>query len=120
LNKGGLSYVSVPNRFGLKDQHFHLYFINWMPRSWSDKFISIFGKHKNYSGDTGHQRLSEMHYYTFRQIKKFFEGLGFKVIDIREEKINRIKGIKRIIVRLAYSFLKLWYFDSFHLLLEKK
>lgn len=120
LKPGGKVYVSVPNRFGLKDQHFGLYFVNWMPRSWSSKFISVFGKHKDYKGDTGHQRLEEMHYYTYGQVKTFFDQFDFTVIDIRQEKINKMSGIKKIFTRAVYRFLKPWYFDSFHVLLIKK
>ena len=43
LIPGGSVYLSVPNRFGLKDQHFHLYGVNWLPRSLADLYINIFG-----------------------------------------------------------------------------
>lgn len=82
-------YVSVPNRFSLKDQNFNLYFVNWLPRSFSDTFISIFGKYKDYSGGTGHQRLKDMYYYTFSTVRDLFESFGSKAFDIRELKIRK-------------------------------
>lgn len=121
LQPAGLAYVSVPNRYGLKDQHFNLYFVNWLPRHLSEIFISIFGKHKNYDGNNGLQRLSDMHYFSYRKAKKFFESLGFVVRDIRANKIEkRFKGLKKVVIKIVYTFLKPWYFDSFHFLLEKK
>jgi ubiquinone/menaquinone biosynthesis C-methylase UbiE len=121
LKDGGGVYMSVPNRFGLKDQHFHLYFLNWMPRSWAHVLIGALGKHKNYSGDAGVQRIDQMHYYTLKSIKKLVSECGLKARDIREEKI---KGkTKNPIVRLfcvfLYNIAKHIYLNSFHLLLEK-
>lgn len=121
LKSGGMVYISVPNRFGVKDQHFNLYFVNWLPRSISDLFISVFGKHKVYNNSAGLQRLSEMHYYTYPQAKIFFESTGFIVHDIREIKIN--KKFKNKIIKFPitcfYRFLRFFYFDSFHFLLKK-
>lgn len=119
LSDNGLVYISVPNRFGIKDQHFNLYFVNWIPRSVSDLYISLFSKHKDYTGDTGHQRLSQMHYNTFGGSKRLFEKYGFKVSDIRSIKIDKYKGIKYLITSIAYRLLRPWYFDSFHFLLKK-
>lgn len=121
LKEGGKVYISVPNRFGLKDQHFNLYFVNWLPRSWSNTFISLFGKHKDYSGENGLQRLDQMHYYTYSRAKKFFESIGFTVSDIRENKIRmKFKNIflKKVIL-VGYKFFRFFHFDSFHILLVK-
>ena len=80
LKPGGQVYISAPNRFSFKDQHFHLYFINWLPRFMSDVFISIFGKHKDYSQKSaGLQSLKEMHYYTYGQINKLAQLFDFSV-----------------------------------------
>lgn len=120
LASGGLIYISVPNRFGLKDQHFGLYFVNWLPRSWSDYFISIFGQHKDYTGDTGHQRLRDMHYYTFRSARRLFVSLGFQATDLRILKIKRrFPGLIGYLILVVYYCLRPWYFDSFHFLLTK-
>lgn len=122
LKPGGLIYMSVPNRYGIKDQHFNLYFVNWLPRRLSDSFVSLFGKHKSYSGEAGLQKLSEMHYYTFRSSKKFIGSLDFFVSDIRTQKIEKMYSSKIYcrIITLAYLCLRPFYFDSFHLLLGKK
>ncbi|MDO8183814.1 MAG: class I SAM-dependent methyltransferase [bacterium] len=121
LAPGGYVYLSVPNRFGLKDQHFHLYGVNWLPRFWSDLYINLFGRHKNYESQAaGVQRLSEMHYYTFNQITNLVIQLGFEVEDIRAKHLRRrFFGLWFYLVYPFYRLLRPWYFDSFHLLLHK-
>ena len=118
LKPSGQAYISVPNRFSFRDQHFHLYFINWLPRFTSDIFISIFGKHKDYSDQSaGLQRLKDMHYYTYGQMNKLAKSFGFTVKDIREEKIKKIS--KSIFLLPIYRIIRTIYFDSFHLILTK-
>jgi ubiquinone/menaquinone biosynthesis C-methylase UbiE len=120
LKSGGLAYVSSPNRFGIKDPHYHLYFINWLPREFSGFFVWLSGKSKDDSKNKGLQKLSEMHYYTFQGAKEFFDKNGFDADDIKELKIKgRYIGIKKIIIMISYKLLRPWYFDSFHFLIKK-
>ncbi|TSC93687.1 MAG: group 1 glycosyl transferase [Candidatus Berkelbacteria bacterium Licking1014_85] len=118
---GGRAYVGVPNRFGLKDAHFHLWFVNWLPRSWCNGFITLFGKHKDYNGPAGRQNLKDMHYYTFGQIKKILNDNAFEVTDIREKKIKNY--FKNTLFSLPFIFFyriyRLFFSDSFHLFLKK-
>jgi 2-polyprenyl-3-methyl-5-hydroxy-6-metoxy-1,4-benzoquinol methylase len=119
LRPQGKAYLSVPNRFGLRDQHFHLYVINWMPRSWAHALIGMLGRHKDYSGKAGRQSLRDMHYYTYGAIQKFCREKGFAVTDIRILKIKRVYGPLSFFLLPLYKVLRAFYFDSFHLLLEK-
>ncbi|MFH1769745.1 MAG: class I SAM-dependent methyltransferase [Parcubacteria group bacterium] len=121
LKKNGYVYMSVPNRFSMKDPHYHLYFVNWFPRSMCNTFIGILGKQKGSTKEAGRQRLNEMHYYTFSKIKKLLRQTGFNVTDIREKKIclkvqNPILQYGAI---LLYKIIRPWYFQTFHLLLRK-
>lgn len=118
---GAFVYVSVPSRFSLKDTHFHLYFVNWLPRNLSDYFISIFSSHKDYGGgETGRQRLSEMHYYTYRDFKRLAESIGFNVYDARVEKIEKTKkGVVKFFALCFYRMIRWFYFDTFHFILRK-
>jgi len=119
LTSGGFAYVSVPNRFGLKDPHYHLYGINWLPRFFAEKVISVLGKSKS-SYNAGRQTLSEMHYMTFSAACSLFERYCFRTQDIRELRIQKI--VPKPLVPLAltlYRFLRFWYFDTFHFLLKK-
>lgn len=121
LAPGGAAYVSVPNRYGLKDPHYHLYGVNWLPRGWSDRFISVFGREKAYNDvSAGAQRLSDMHYYRYPSFVHLAEGIGFKTQDIRSERIeNEYYGLEKLILKTLYPLLRACYFDSFHLLLRK-
>ena len=121
LHKGGLVYVSVPNRFGMTDQHFNLDFVNWLPRKFSDRVVYFFEKNIQFVKGIGFQKLSEMHYFTYNQAKNIFEPLGFHVSDIRKIKITRRfkTPLARLIVLFIYRVLRVFYFDSFHFLLKK-
>jgi 2-polyprenyl-3-methyl-5-hydroxy-6-metoxy-1,4-benzoquinol methylase len=121
LVPGGYSYISVPNRFGLRDQHYHMYFINWVPRSWTDALIALRNRHKPTEDFyKGRQRLSDMHYYTYGAITRILRGIGFTIQDIREVRIQKeTHPLLRPFVLLVYKLLRPWYFDSFHLLVQK-
>lgn len=118
LEKGGIMYVSVPNRFGLKDPHFHLYGINWMPRTWADRLTHK--SKENLDGkEAGHQRLSEMHYYTYDEFVACAEKIGFTIRDTRAEKIKGMTTPIRPFLTIVYRLLRPWYFDTFHFILRK-
>lgn len=121
LAPNGLVYVSVPNRFGMRDQHFKLYFLNWMPRSWGHRYVGLRGKHKSYDGSSGLQRIDQMHYFTYQAIVSLARRCGFEVFDNRDIKIK--KKYPNVFIhtpiRMIYFILKNIYFDSFHLTLKK-
>lgn len=120
LSKGGEAYISIPNRYGLIDPHYHLVFINWMPRIIAEILINLFGKNKDDVGEAGLQKLSDMHYRTYHKAKKELAGYGFEVKDIREIKIhNTYSGLKLVFARVAYFFAARVYFDSMHFLIKK-
>jgi ubiquinone/menaquinone biosynthesis C-methylase UbiE len=121
LIAGGHAYVSVPNRFGMKDPHYRLYIVNWIPRIFSDAFIRVFGKEKEYGDESaGKQRLQEMHYYTLGAVSTLFKETGFAVIDIRKYRIaTEYSGLRKWVLMTIYLVIRPWYFDSFHVLLTK-
>jgi len=122
LKKEGFVYISVPSRYSIFDTHFHLFFINWLPRKIAHNVIGILGKHKNYNSNNGKQRIDRMYYSTFGSIKKVLEDKGFEVKDIRELKINRkIKNIfLRKIALFIYRVVRNFWFRAHHLLLILK
>ncbi len=120
LKPDGSVYISVPNRFGLKDPHYHLYFVNWLPRSFSDFYISLFKKKKQDDSSAGLQNLKEMHYYRFQDAKKLFEKLGFSVTDIRSLRIKKeYKNGFQYLLQFIYLIIRAFYFDTFHILLNR-
>lgn len=121
LRHNGQVYLSAPNRFGLRDPHYKLYLVNWLPRALADGIIAILGCGKDeLEFKKGEQRLSEMHYYTYRGICHAARAAGFSCEDIRLRHISALPLPKRVVVRSAYLLMRPWYFDSFHLLLSKK
>jgi len=96
--------------------HFLICFLGWMPRSWSEKYLRILNKSKNYENMPDMQRISEMHYYTLRQFMEMAESAGFEAEDTRENKA-KIKG--SVMGLLFYRMFRPWYFSTFHLLLKK-
>lgn len=123
LRLNGKVYMSVPNRFGSKDPHFHLYILNWLPRNIAPFVITLCGRHKTYTDDTGYQKIQEMHYMTFPAIRKLGEKTNFIVEDIREKKIAKKYNQHRIVCRCLiriYHLIRFCFLNSFHILLTKK
>ncbi len=120
LVPGGMAYVSIPNRFGLYDPHYHLPFINWMPRLWAEQVVTFFGLAKDSSTTAGRQRLSDMHYLTRGSAFRLLTSQGFAVRDIRELKLARIApSLLTPLAVLLYRVLASWYFSTGHYLAKK-
>lgn len=119
LSHGGSMYVSAPSRYSMRDPHYHLYVVNWLPRSWSNAFIAVFGKTKEHNGEAGGQSLVEMHYYTKEQFVALATSLGFQVRDSRSEKIAQFAPPRRALYRNLYTLIHPWYFDAYHFICTK-
>ena len=119
LRPGAKAYISFHNRFGVYDFHYHLYFINWMPRAWTEFILKLIHRQKP-DGEAGRQKLTTMHYYKYGQVKKLLESLGFKVEDIRVGKIKKIFPVLSIVILPIYFVLfRPLYFNTFHILAVK-
>ena len=119
LKSGGKCYISFHNRCGVYDYHYHLYFINWMPRAWTGPILKFLGKQKE-DGSAGRQKLTTMHYYTYSRAAKLVRAAGFSAEDIRKEKIRKFFGATRLpFFVLYFTLLRPLYFNTFHLLLTK-
>ncbi len=118
LKSGGNMYLSAPNRLGLYDPHFHIHFLNWLPRSWSEKVIGMLGKHKDYaSAVKGMERLSDMHYFTYKQLLALLKDKGLNGRDIRLERLNSIQpSLLRLLAKGLYYPCRFCYFNTFHIL----
>lgn len=82
LAPGGIAYISVPSRFSLRDPHYHIYLINWLPRRVADSFLDWSNKSKD-DLSNGRQRLGEMNYYTYRDFRRVCEKIGLEAVDSR-------------------------------------
>ncbi len=91
LMSGGRAYISFHNRIGLRDHHYHLIGINWLPRAWADTVCQWLGKTKGpHTVDC--QRLSDMHYFFIWRLNKLLRDIGFDFEDVRETKIREVLG----------------------------
>ncbi len=118
LKPGSHAYLSFHNRWGIYDYHFHLWFINWMPRAWTDPILKFFNKQKDDS-NIGRQKLTTMHYYRYEQVREIVSQIGFSVRDIREDKIRERFGSISIFPLFIYRMSRPWWFNTFHVLLNK-
>ena len=119
LKPGGKCYISFHNRWSVYDYHYHLYFINWMPRVLAEPILKFLGRQKE-DGPAGRQKLMTMHYYTYGHALKLLCDAGFTALDIRQERIKKFFGIFNFIFLILYFVvLRTFYFNTFHFLLLK-
>lgn len=119
MKPGACAYVSVPNRFSFKDPHYHLYFINWMPRAPGERLAGVLGKNKKNS-ESGMQTLSDMHYMTRGQFVNLGESNGFKVSDGTMMKINAKYGFPiKLPIIIGYKILSPLFASDFRYILSK-
>jgi ubiquinone/menaquinone biosynthesis C-methylase UbiE len=119
LKPGGKGYVSFHNRWGVYDYHYHLPFINWLPRFWTEPVLKIINKQKADSPAIGKQKLVTMHYFTYRAVMKKLSNIGFAVEDIREKKIKSKFFWPTPLLSLYYFLLRPFYLNTFHILITK-
>lgn len=129
LKPQGQMYLTVINRFGFKDPHYHLRFVNFMPRWLGERYIILRGKSEEPIHRTESRiKLKEMHYFTFNGFKKIAASIGFETQDLKEYKLRHPELIsasgKRMVnlVRatpLIYCLARLFYLSGFRLLLKK-
>lgn len=119
LKPGGKAYISFHNRWGIYDYHYHLYFINWLPRSWTEPVLKILKKQKQDS-IIGRQKLTSMHYYTYSSASRMLKKQNFIVRDLRIEKIKKYFGFFGILLYIPYVLLlRPIYLNTFHFLLKR-
>lgn len=81
LTPGGRAFVTVINRLALVDPHYHLRFINWMPRALAERYITRRQRVKQ-SALRDRQRLGEMHYFTFGSAVALAARYGLDAQDL--------------------------------------
>jgi SAM-dependent methyltransferase len=92
LRPGGRVLLTVINRLAFRDPHYHLPLLNWLPRPLAEAIIERRGRSKSGADFSDRQRLSEMHYYTMRSFRQLAARYGFRVGDIREDRVRRNQG----------------------------
>ena len=79
LVPGGACALTVINRWGHLDPHYHLWGINFLPRAWARRYIELRRRTKRSYRDC--QTLDEMHYYSFGAFRRLAGELGFALVD---------------------------------------
>lgn len=87
---GGRAIVTITNRFGFRDPHYHLAGVNWLPRPIAEWYISRKGRSKQ-GNFQDRQRLSEMHYYTYARFARACAQAGFRATDVSEARLIKNK-----------------------------
>ena len=95
--------TTVPNRHAFRDSHYHLPFINWLPRSLAGWIVSRVGRSKSGGPLRDRQELSDLHTYTWGGFKALASSVGFRVRDqvlrrIKEGEIRQLRGWRRLLL----------------------
>ncbi len=77
LKPGGLLYLTAINRFAFNDPHYHVRFVNWLPRRLAEPFLKLTGRRKDNSRFTDRQTLNSMHYFRFGQLPRLARRYGY-------------------------------------------
>ncbi len=117
LNDDGIVFMTVINRFALVDPHYHLRFVNYLPRALGEKYIAARQRTKD-SALRDKQKLSEMHYYTYTAFEKFAAHFGFAIQDLNSEK-SRFKKYPRAIGDALYDSWRTFGMGTYRLVLKK-
>lgn len=88
LRPGGAALVTVINRRAWVDPHYHIRGINYLPRPLAERIIARRGRSKAGAAFRDMQRLSEMHYYHYRDFAALAQRCGFSIRDLREEQLR--------------------------------
>lgn len=107
LSPDGIAFITAHNRWTLFDHHFGLWGISYMPRGLADALLLRLGKGP-FTRRSGVQLLSEMHYYSWGKLNTICAGMGFSLMDVREQKLLSRQGIstRRGVERKALEVLR--------------
>jgi len=86
LVPAGHAYVTAINRHAMRDPHFGVVGVNYLPRRLADRILAVVGA-ANPEGQT----LSEMHYFSRRRFRRLCAASGLDtVVDLkRRERLAR-------------------------------
>ncbi len=118
LDDDGIAFVTVINRFALVDPHYHLRFVNYLPRPLGEKYIALRQRTKT-SALRDKQNLSAMHYYTYGAFEKFAAQFGFQVTDLNRAK-SRFQKYPRAVGEALYDAWRTFGMGTYRVILLKQ
>lgn len=109
LKPGGLCQITAINRFAFRDPHYHVRFVNWLPRRLSDAYLRLVRRSKDNALFADRQALGEMHYYTYRGLGTLLARHGLTgLAESGELKLKRrtggLKGLLRRARLLGFAY----------------
>ena len=86
LVPNGHAYVTAINRFALRDPHFHVLGVNFLPRAVADRLLVAMG-----AVNSERQTLTRMHYFSRRGFRRLCRRSGLEVVvDVkRRERLEK-------------------------------
>lgn len=127
IKPGGICYLTAINRFAFNDPHYHVKFVNWLPRRFAEPFMKFRKRNKDNSRFGDRQTLHEMHYFRYSELIKFaarHRFAGVKELGELELATRQYKGWKELIkkaglLRPAYKLYRSLYKGTYQLMLIK-
>jgi len=83
LKKGGQIYITQDNKFIIREPHYNLLFLSWLPKKLADLYVRIRQKGKSY----------EIKYLTYSQLNNYFKKNKLKPKNVT---INLVKNSKKL------------------------
>ncbi|MGB8646322.1 MAG: methyltransferase domain-containing protein [Anaerolineae bacterium] len=118
LQPDGRAFITVINRYALVDPHYHLRFINWLPRPLAEKYIGWRQRTKK-TPLQDKQKLSEMHYYTYGAAVQLAARFGFETQDLNALH-SRFNRLPRPLGRALYLAWRTFGMGTYRLVLIKR
>lgn len=103
LKPGGVALTTVPNRRAFRDPHYHLPFINWLPRALAEQMIRRAGRSKSGGPLQDRQEHSELNTFTWSEFKQLAGEHGLYARDqvyyrIRRGEIRQLRGLRKLLL----------------------
>lgn len=83
LRDGGSAYVSAGNRLAVREPHYRLPFLSWLPGRAADLYLRLSGRGERYEG---------IRFLTYGPLTGHMAAAGFEVQDITETALERLIG----------------------------
>lgn len=97
LKPQSLLYITAINRFAFNDPHYHVSFVNWLPRNLADPYLKLVGRTKDNSRFKDNQTLRGMFYYRYWDLAQLAKRHGFsQTYEYGEVNLHQPTQIKPI------------------------
>lgn len=117
LTDDGAVLITVINRLALVDPHYHLRFVNYVPRPVAETYVALRQRTKR-SALRDKQKLSEMHYFTFGAFERLAAQYGFRVADLQRAR-SRFRDYPQPLADLLYGGWRTFGMGTYRLVLQK-